>query len=440
MAHLAISAYERGDAQETAGWAQRARAGDDADRLVGAAAAALLAPAHAFAGEADAAGAEADAAVAAVDAAGDAELSAAGELLTAIAWGLLAVERFADVLAVAGRSARAIRATGNGPAAIAIDVAAICALGLLGRIPEAVAAADEAEQAARVTGNDQAVQWALWMRAWALLERGDLDAALAAAEASVALAQRLDDSALATIARAVLGAVLVARGEPERGRPLLHAYDLEPGWRCRWTPTLVEADLALGDASAAAAHADQATALAEGMPLAGPRAAAGRAQALVALARDEPERAADLARVAMAEAERVDGALEAARARLVAGRALAGTDRDAALRELAAAAEAAAGAGAARVRDEALREQRRLGRRVGRGGERAAGEDGVAGLSAREREVAVLVADGRTNREIAARLFLSEKTIETVLSRVFRKLGVRSRVEVAAHVAAGDPD
>ena len=142
----------------------------------------------------------------------------------------------------------------------------------------------------------------------------------------------------------------------------------------------------------------------------------------------------------MAEAERVDGALEAARARLVAGRALAGTDRDAALRELAAAAEAAAGAGAARVRDEALREQRRLGRRVGRGGERAAGEDGVAGLSAREREVAVLVADGRTNREIAARLFLSEKTIETVLSRVFRKLGVRSRVEVAAHVAAGDPD
>jgi DNA-binding NarL/FixJ family response regulator len=440
MAHLAISAYERGQAEETAAWAQRARKSDDADRLVHAAAAALLAPVHAFAGRADAARAEADAAVEAVDAADDAELAAAGELLTAIAWGVLAVERFADVLAVARRSARAIRATGNGPAAIALDVAAISALGLLGRITEAVAAGDEAEQAARVTGNDQAVQWALWMHAWALLERGDLDAALAAAEGSVDLAERLDDSALATIARAVLGAVLVARGEPERGRPLLDAYDLEPGWRCRWTPPLVEADLALGDASAAAAHADQATALADATPLAGPRAAAGRAQALVALAQGETARAVELAGGAVADAERVDGALDAARARLIAGRALAGADRDAALRELAAAEAAAERAGAARVRDEALREQRRLGRRVGRGGERGAAQDGVAALSPREREVAGLVADGRTNREIAARLFLSEKTIETVLSRVFRKLGVRSRVEVAARIVAGDPD
>jgi DNA-binding CsgD family transcriptional regulator len=62
----------------------------------------------------------------------------------------------------------------------------------------------------------------------------------------------------------------------------------------------------------------------------------------------------------------------------------------------------------------------------------------VASLSTREREMADLVADGRTNREIASRLFLSEKTIETHLSRVFGKLGVRSRTEVAASVAAGD--
>jgi len=439
MAHLAISAYELGAAEETAAWAQRARA-SDADRLVHAAAAAMLAPAHAFAGRADAARAEGDAAVEAVDRASDAELAGAGELLTAVAWGLLAVERFVDVLSVARRSALVIRATGNGPAAIALDVAAISALGLLGRIEEAVAAADEAEQAARVTGNDQAVQWALWMHAWALLERGDLDAALAAAEGSVDLAQRLDDSALTTIARAVLGAVLVARGEPARGRPLLDAYDLEPGWRCRWTPPLVEADLALGDASAAAAHADQATALAESTPLAGPRAAAGRAQALVALARGETARAVELAGAAVADAERVDGALDVARARLIAGRALAASDRDGALRELAAAEQAAATAGAARVRDEALQEQRRLGRRVGRGGERGRAGGGVGALSPRECEVAGLVADGRTNREIAARLFLSEKTIETVLSRVFRKLGVRSRADVAARVAAAGQD
>jgi DNA-binding CsgD family transcriptional regulator len=221
---------------------------------------------------------------------------------------------------------------------------------------------------------------------------------------------------------------------------LLDAYDLEPGWRCRWTPPLVEADLALDDVSAAAAHADQAAALAKATPLAGPRAAAGRAQALVALARGETARAVELARAAVADAERVDGALDAARGRLIAGRALAGVDRESALHELGAAERAAERAGAARVRDEALRDQRRLGRRVGRGGERAPAEDGVPALSAREREVAGLVADGRTNREIAARLFLSEKTIETVLSRVFRKLGVRSRVEVAARVASADQD
>ncbi|MFL5838369.1 MAG: response regulator transcription factor, partial [Solirubrobacteraceae bacterium] len=56
----------------------------------------------------------------------------------------------------------------------------------------------------------------------------------------------------------------------------------------------------------------------------------------------------------------------------------------------------------------------------------------------REREVAGLVADGRTNREIATRLSLSEKTIETVLSRVFRKLGVRSRAKGGTRGVRGD--
>jgi DNA-binding NarL/FixJ family response regulator len=51
--------------------------------------------------------------------------------------------------------------------------------------------------------------------------------------------------------------------------------------------------------------------------------------------------------------------------------------------------------------------------------------------------VAELVATGATNREIGERLFLSEKTVETHLSSVFRKLSVRSRAEVAARVAAG---
>jgi DNA-binding NarL/FixJ family response regulator len=41
------------------------------------------------------------------------------------------------------------------------------------------------------------------------------------------------------------------------------------------------------------------------------------------------------------------------------------------------------------------------------------------------------VADGRTNREVAAELFLGERTVESHLSRVYAKLGVRSRTELA---------
>jgi DNA-binding NarL/FixJ family response regulator len=48
-----------------------------------------------------------------------------------------------------------------------------------------------------------------------------------------------------------------------------------------------------------------------------------------------------------------------------------------------------------------------------------------------ERQVAMAVACGATNREAAGRLFLSVHTVEATLSRVYRKLGVRSRTELA---------
>jgi DNA-binding CsgD family transcriptional regulator len=51
-------------------------------------------------------------------------------------------------------------------------------------------------------------------------------------------------------------------------------------------------------------------------------------------------------------------------------------------------------------------------------------------LTASEHSVAVLAAAGRTNREIAAQLYVNEKTVEAHLSRVFRKLGVRRRIEL----------
>ncbi|MFI9645048.1 AAA family ATPase [Streptomyces sp. NPDC052040] len=57
-------------------------------------------------------------------------------------------------------------------------------------------------------------------------------------------------------------------------------------------------------------------------------------------------------------------------------------------------------------------------------------------LAATERQVAALVMEGATNREIAARMFISVKTVEATLTRVYRKLGIRSRVDIV-RLAAG---
>ena len=48
-----------------------------------------------------------------------------------------------------------------------------------------------------------------------------------------------------------------------------------------------------------------------------------------------------------------------------------------------------------------------------------------------ETRVAALVAEGKTNREVAAALFVTDHTVEFHLSRIYRKLGVRSRAELA---------
>jgi DNA-binding CsgD family transcriptional regulator len=73
---------------------------------------------------------------------------------------------------------------------------------------------------------------------------------------------------------------------------------------------------------------------------------------------------------------------------------------------------------------------------VGSGGRLPPAPTGVRAFTPSERQVAQLAAIGLTNRQIAERLFLSEKTIEAHLSRAYRKLGVRSRTQLAVHLAA----
>ncbi|HWN22208.1 MAG TPA: helix-turn-helix transcriptional regulator [Gaiellaceae bacterium] len=57
-------------------------------------------------------------------------------------------------------------------------------------------------------------------------------------------------------------------------------------------------------------------------------------------------------------------------------------------------------------------------------------------LTPAEARVAALVAEGRTNKEVAAKLFISVHTVEAALTRVYSKLGVRSRTELAGKMAS----
>ena len=128
--------------------------------------------------------------------------------------------------------------------------------------------------------------------------------------------------------------------------------------------------------------------------------------------------------------------LDATAARLIAGRALeAAGERGAASTLLQRVAADATRGSVGLFVEEASRELRRLGSRVAISTRRAAAPVGDDALTEREREIAGMVAEGRSNKQVAAALFLSEKTIEHNLSRIYAKLGVRSRVELAGRFA-----
>jgi two-component system response regulator DevR len=67
----------------------------------------------------------------------------------------------------------------------------------------------------------------------------------------------------------------------------------------------------------------------------------------------------------------------------------------------------------------------------------APGESAVSGISAREREVLALLADGLTDREIAERLGISPRTVETHVGSLLSKLGVRNRAQAARRYREG---
>jgi len=194
-----------------------------------------------------------------------------------------------------------------------------------------------------------------------------------------------------------------------------------------------------------ARHEDRAGAHACAEALTRISSATGHADAIAALAQAIGERAladgdADTAAEQLGHALELHSSLELpferAEIEVRAGVALAAAgERDLGLDRLKDAYRAARKLGARTLAAEAAREVAELGESVvARLGRRAATQANGAGLSSRELEVMRLVAVGHTNREIAAQLFLSTRTVDMHVRNILRKLSCRSRAE-ATHKA-----
>lgn len=156
---------------------------------------------------------------------------------------------------------------------------------------------------------------------------------------------------------------------------------------------------------------------------------ATRCHGLVAAARGDVEQALALLARAVAEHEAVGDPFGRARALFALGVIKRrGRQKRPARDALEAAREGFETIGAS---GWAARARAELGRVGGRTREE--------GLTAAERRVAALVAEGRTNREVAAALFIGERTVASHLTHVYAKLGVRSRTELARRLHTDEP-
>jgi DNA-binding CsgD family transcriptional regulator len=190
---------------------------------------------------------------------------------------------------------------------------------------------------------------------------------------------------------------------------------------------LIEAAVRAGTPERAA---DARSRLAEMASVSGTDWAAGiaaRSEALVA----EDQRAEGLYAEAIDRLGRCRMAIDLARAHLLYGEWLRRRRRRSDARtQLRTARDLFAEFGMEAFAERARIELEAAGEHAGK---RAA--DTIGQLTPQEAQIARLVAQGRTNREIAAHLFISPSTVEYHLHKTFRKLGVRSRTELARQMA-----
>ncbi|MET8772786.1 LuxR C-terminal-related transcriptional regulator, partial [Streptomyces sp. NPDC004658] len=266
---------------------------------------------------------------------------------------------------------------------------------------------------------------------------GDVDRALALAREAVDHAEEDGDQMYLSRALGALGYAQLVAGDPAGTvRSLRRVRSLELGLgitdpaRGRWHGDLAEALVRIGEAAEAQDVIDVSREHALRLGRESVLAVLDRSEALVRAARGDLEAAVAQLTSAQDRLGKLGYGLEEARAAFALARLRGGPRpgsavfdeatrmfrRCRALPWLRQVDESLATAEPAPARPEAL--------------------DALHALAAMERQVAALVMEGATNREIAARLFISVKTVEATLTRVYRKLGIRSRVDIV-RLAAG---
>jgi DNA-binding CsgD family transcriptional regulator len=225
-------------------------------------------------------------------------------------------------------------------------------------------------------------------------------------------------------------AMRLARGETHSAEALLLSRLDELGWTSLLAAPLLDQ---LVQARLAAERVEDARAAADALAVVAEQPGRDRVDAAAALARGRVAQAAgdadaiNLLQSAVNGYARLGLRLEVALARLELARALATQSPAAAIEAARQARNELEALGATRDADAAAALMRSLGAR-GRAGPRSLGS-----LTRRETEVLRLVGEGLSTRDIAARLFISPKTAEHHLGRIYAKLGLKSRAEAAAY-------
>ncbi|MFD2684341.1 AAA family ATPase [Streptomyces phyllanthi] len=393
---------------------------------------ALAALGEAYEGETAQACRFADAAAGLADGLTDPDLTDLCEALVWLAWAEALLERYADAERHADRGLDVARRSGQVHVLPHLLSSKAFVHFNTCRLPSALESAEEAESVARAIGSSDLLAFTLCFKSLVLLLSRPLGdtSALTTAEEAVAAAGG-SSHWWASLARCVLGHTALVSGDPHRARDAIlkaggpELLGLQPSIRPGQLDTLVSTAIAVNDTEQAARWAARAVEEADRMGLQGQRGAALRAEAALAQHHGDARAAADLfERAAQAYAPSGATLWEAYCLLLATVQAQAAGDGPRALRMWERARRLADDGGARLLSDlasmvrpraeEALREPTELDE-----------------LTTREREIAELVAEGLSNQAIAAKLYISHRTVETHLSAIYRKTSVSSRSALA---------